>query len=46
MPPDRINTAINSLIAHIVPGDPDEDEEEAQERHDLCYELVQSILNE
>lgn len=42
---NRIENAIHSLIAHLVPGNPDdEDEQAAQGRHDACFELVQSIL--
>ncbi len=46
MPPDRITTAINGLISHVVPSDPDEDDDDAQERHELCYDLVRSIMDE
>ncbi|CAM1501082.1 Fc.00g102440.m01.CDS01 [Cosmosporella sp. VM-42] len=45
MAPDRITNAIDSLIAHLVPSDPDGDEEAAQERHDTCFELVNTILD-
>jgi hypothetical protein len=41
----RIDTAIDSLISHIIPADPLEDEEVAQERHDACFELVKTILD-
>lgn len=40
----RIFNAIDSLIAHVVPASPDEDEEEAQERHYGCFDLAKSIL--
>jgi gamma-tubulin complex component 3 len=45
MAPDRITNAIDSLIAHIVPTDPNDTDEAAQERHDTCFELVKSILD-
>lgn len=40
----RISSAIDSLIAHLIPTDPHDDEETAQARHDNCFELVRSIL--
>lgn len=40
----RISSAIDSLIAHLVPADLQDDEETAQARHDNCFELVRSIL--
>ncbi|KAH6899663.1 Spc98 family-domain-containing protein [Thelonectria olida] len=45
MAPDRITNAIDSLIAHIVPTDPNDTDEAAQQRHDTCFELVKSILD-
>ncbi|ESU16554.1 hypothetical protein FGSG_09910 [Fusarium graminearum PH-1] len=45
MAPDRITNAIDSLIAHIVPSDPNDPDEVAQERHDTCFEIVKSILD-
>lgn len=42
----RIASAVDSLIQHIVPKDPKEDADTAQERHDNCFELVESIINE
>lgn len=36
--------ALEHLIGHIVPNDPDEDPETAQERHDACLEHVASII--
>jgi gamma-tubulin complex component 3 len=44
MAPDRITNAIDSLITHIIPADPEEDERAAQERHDTCFELVKTII--
>ena len=41
----RIYNAIDSLIAHIVPTDPEEADDAAQERHDNCFELVKTILD-
>ncbi|KAJ9164676.1 Spindle pole body component [Coniochaeta hoffmannii] len=41
----RISNAIDSLIAHLVPADPDEDEHSLQDRHDNCWELVKSIID-
>lgn len=43
-PNSRISNAIDSLIAHLVPGDPNDDDQAAQERHDSCWELVRSII--
>ncbi|OIW28516.1 hypothetical protein CONLIGDRAFT_380677 [Coniochaeta ligniaria NRRL 30616] len=40
----RISSAIDSLIAHLVPADPDDDDQTSKERHDNCFELVRSIL--
>ncbi|KAM0557228.1 hypothetical protein ACHAPJ_005492 [Fusarium lateritium] len=45
MAPDRITNAIDSLITHIVPTDPNEPEQVAQERHDTCFEIVKSIID-
>ncbi|WYZ41603.1 hypothetical protein EsH8_V_000498 [Colletotrichum jinshuiense] len=41
----RIAGAVDSLIAHLIPNDPHEDDAAAQERHDNCFELVKSILD-
>lgn len=41
---NRISNAIDSLIAHLVPAAPHDDEQAAQERHDACFELVRTIL--
>ncbi|KAM0287471.1 hypothetical protein ACHAQH_000424 [Verticillium albo-atrum] len=40
----RIASAADSLITHLVPGDPDEDDAAAQERYDNCYDLVNAII--
>ncbi|KAM0429318.1 hypothetical protein ACHAPT_006533 [Fusarium lateritium] len=45
MAPDRITNAIDSLITHLVPSDPNDTEEVAQERHDTCFEIVKSIID-
>ena len=48
MAPDkehRIDSAVNSLIAHLIPSDPEEDEETAQERHDICFDRVRALLD-
>jgi gamma-tubulin complex component 3 len=45
MAPDRITNAIDSLITHIVPSDPNDPDEVAQERHDTCFEIVKSIID-
>ncbi|KXX75886.1 Spindle pole body component alp6 [Madurella mycetomatis] len=42
---NRISNAIDSLITHLVPSDPNDDEQTAQERHDACFELVRSIFD-
>ncbi|MBE3048326.1 hypothetical protein IMZ48_38645 [Candidatus Bathyarchaeota archaeon] len=41
---DRVADAVDRLIAHMIPADPHEDEEAAQEKHDYCFELVKSVL--
>jgi len=41
---NRVSNAIDSLIAHLVPSSPHDDEQTAQERHDASFELVRSIL--
>ena len=40
----RISNAIDSLISHLVPANPYEDEQTAQERHDACFEAVREIF--
>ncbi|KAK4121359.1 hypothetical protein N657DRAFT_673671 [Parathielavia appendiculata] len=43
---NRVSNAIDSLISHLVPSNPsEEDEQSAQERHDACFELVRNILD-
>ncbi|CAK7222247.1 Microtubule-nucleating Tub4p (gamma-tubulin) complex component [Sporothrix eucalyptigena] len=41
---DRINTAINGLIHHFVPDDPNEDEDAAQRRQQYCFNMVRTVL--
>ncbi|KAK4201425.1 Spc98 family-domain-containing protein [Triangularia verruculosa] len=43
-PRNRISNAIDSLITHLVPSNPHDDEQTAQERHDACFELVRAIF--
>lgn len=45
MAPDRIANAIDSLIAHLVPQIPRQDESAARERHDACFARVKSIID-
>ncbi|KAG6020263.1 hypothetical protein E4U41_002910 [Claviceps citrina] len=45
MASERIISALEHLIAHLVPNDPAEDADVAQDRHDACLELVTSIIN-
>ncbi|KAG9251997.1 Spc98 family-domain-containing protein [Emericellopsis atlantica] len=45
MPPDRISNAIDNLIAHIVPRDPTQDDQAAQQHHDTCFELAKSLID-
>ncbi|KKA26802.1 hypothetical protein TD95_004355 [Thielaviopsis punctulata] len=40
----RITNAIDRLISHIIPEDPDEDETIAQQRHDHCFNVTKTIL--
>jgi hypothetical protein len=42
---NRVSNAIDSLITHLVPGTPHDDEQAVQERHDACFELVRTILD-
>lgn len=44
MASERIIGVLEHLIGHIVPNDPDEDADAAQERHDACLEHVTSII--
>ncbi|OLN85892.1 Spindle pole body component alp6 [Colletotrichum chlorophyti] len=41
----RIAGAVDSLITHLIPNDPHEDDAAAQERYDNCFDLVKSILD-
>ncbi len=45
---NRVSNAIDSLITHLVPGnpnDPNDDDQAAQERHEACFELVRNIFD-
>ncbi|KAM7188309.1 spindle pole body component alp6 [Rhypophila sp. PSN 637] len=42
----RISNAIDSLINHLIPSNPRDDEQTAQERHDACFQIVKSIIDE
>lgn len=44
MAPDRITSAIDSLITNLVPNDPNQGEDAAQEQHDRCFEMVKETL--
>ncbi|KAK4158520.1 spindle pole body component alp6 [Chaetomidium leptoderma] len=41
---NRVSNAIDSLITHLVPGNANDDEQTAQERHDVCFELVRTVF--
>lgn len=41
---NRVSTAVEGLITHLVPGNANDDEQAAQARHDACFELVRDIL--
>lgn len=41
----RVCNAIDSLIAHLVPPNPNDDHQTSQQRHDSCWELVKSIID-
>jgi gamma-tubulin complex component 3 len=48
MAPDRdqrIASAVNGLITHLIPTDPNESPERTRQRQEDCFELVLSILN-
>lgn len=45
MAPDRITNAIDNLVSHLIPRDPQEDEDSAQKRHDMCFELAKTIID-
>ncbi|KAK0720690.1 Spc98 family-domain-containing protein [Lasiosphaeris hirsuta] len=40
----RVASAIHSLIDHLVPGDPQDDKDTAEERHEACFQLVRSVF--
>lgn len=42
----RVSNAIDSLIVHLVPANPSDDDQTSQEKHDSCFELVRSILED
>lgn len=44
MAPDRVANALDNLISHIVPRDPDEDDESAQMRHDARFDQAMAVL--
>lgn len=46
MAPDRVTSALGSLITHLVPKGAGESDDAAQERHDACYGVVKKILSE
>lgn len=41
---NRVSNAIDSLITHLVPAGPHDDEQSVQERHDACFDLVRNIF--
>ncbi|KAG7289721.1 hypothetical protein NEMBOFW57_006097 [Staphylotrichum longicolle] len=41
---NRVSNAIDSLITHLVPAGPHDDEPSVQERHDACFDLVRNIF--
>jgi gamma-tubulin complex component 3 len=43
---NHISNAIDSLITHLVPINPNDDEQTAQERHDDSFELVRNIIEQ
>lgn len=46
MTSERVISALEHLIAHIVPDDPHEHPDAAQERHDARLELVTSMIDQ
>lgn len=44
MSSDKIASAIDGLISHLIPNNPNDSEEEAQEQHERHFELVKSII--
>ncbi|KAJ3472944.1 hypothetical protein NLG97_g10616 [Lecanicillium saksenae] len=44
MASDKITGAIDSLINHLIPNNPDDSEEQAQEQRDRHFELVKSVI--
>ncbi|XWW93445.1 hypothetical protein V2A60_001378 [Cordyceps javanica] len=44
MASDKIASAIDGLINHLIPSNPNDDEEQAQDQHDRQFELVKSII--
>ncbi|KAG6182028.1 hypothetical protein E4U36_003615 [Claviceps purpurea] len=45
MASERIISALEHLITHIVPNDPEQDADAARERHDRCLEMATSIID-
>ncbi|KAH6641724.1 Spc98 family-domain-containing protein [Chaetomium tenue] len=43
---NHISNAIDSLITHLVPINPNDDEQTAQEKHDESFELVRNIIEQ
>lgn len=44
MASDKIASAIDGLINHLVPDNPNDSEDQAQEQHDRQFALVKSII--
>lgn len=44
MASDKITSAVDSLIDHLMPNNPDHSEEQAQEQHDRHFRLVKKII--
>ncbi len=42
---NRVSNAIDSLITHLVPARPGDDDQAAQDRHDASFELVRAMFD-
>jgi hypothetical protein len=42
--PSRIDVALEKLVDHILPNDPDEYQDLAQERFERCIEIGKHLL--
>lgn len=46
MATDRTAYILDSLVSHMIPAYEDEDKQTIQERHDRCFQIAKSIIEE